>query len=249
MTNGAPQSKKKGLGPLAWIGIGCGVLLLIGLVVISAVTIWGVHKAKGFAADMEKNPGLTAARMVVKLNPELEEVDVDPDAGTMTVRNTKTGEVVTVDFEDIEDGRIGFSSGDKEVTFEAKGDEEGGTFSVKSNEGEMSWSAGEAAGELPPWVMVYPGTTPTSTHSMKQGEGYGGGFELVTDDGLEQVSSFYQDELEKAGFEVGVNTFSGGDESMAMVSGTDEAADRQILVNARTEEGRTRIVVSYNQGL
>ncbi len=81
MSNGTQTPERKGLGTLAWIGIGCGVLLVV-VVIALAVTSWFVvGKARQVAVDVEGNPALAAARMIVKLNPELEEVEVDQDAG------------------------------------------------------------------------------------------------------------------------------------------------------------------------
>ena len=90
MSNGAQAPERTGLHPLAWVGIGCGAILMV--IVIAVVMVGGFFLArtvKDVAEDFEDNPGLAAARFIVKASPELEEVEVDEDAGTMTVRNTQ----------------------------------------------------------------------------------------------------------------------------------------------------------------
>ena len=104
MSNGAQTSAKTGLPVWAWIGIGCGAIVVF---VMIAMTVGGfllANKAKDMVADFEDDPAMATAKMIVKLNPELEEVSSDPEAGTMTVRNTKSGEEITVNFDDIEKG-------------------------------------------------------------------------------------------------------------------------------------------------
>jgi uncharacterized protein YneF (UPF0154 family) len=116
MVNGEQAPVKQGLPVWAWVGIGCGALLILVLVVVMVGGFFVARKVKDVAGDFEKDPAMATARMIVKLNPDLEEVAVDSDAGTITVRNTKTGEVVTVDFDDIEQGKISFKSGEREIT-------------------------------------------------------------------------------------------------------------------------------------
>ena len=38
---------RKGLHPMAWVGIGCGVVALIGIVVVVVVIGWGAVKGEG----------------------------------------------------------------------------------------------------------------------------------------------------------------------------------------------------------
>src|SRR5690348_4180042 len=57
---GAPQPPKKGMGPLAWIGIGCGVIIVIGIIVMAA----GAYLVKTRVVDpMRDNPSLAAAKL------------------------------------------------------------------------------------------------------------------------------------------------------------------------------------------
>lgn len=252
MSNGTQQGapQKKGLPTLAWVAIGCGALTLIIIFVLVVGGMFVAKKVQDVAGEFEDNPALMAARLIVKASPELEEVSTDEDAGTMTVRNTETGEEITVNFEDIKEGRISFSSGDKEVTFEAEESEEGGSLRITGDSGTMTFSAGEATdGDIPDWVPLYAGGQPANRHTVEQPEGYGGNFQLTTKNSLQEVAAFYKDELEGAGFSVSVNSFSGGGEAMTMVAGEHEATDRNVMVNAQTRDGKTVVQVTYSKGL
>ena len=46
---------------------------------------FAAKKIKEVAGDFEANPGRTAAEFIVKMNPDLEIVESDDDAGTITV--------------------------------------------------------------------------------------------------------------------------------------------------------------------
>ncbi len=242
---------KKGLPTIAWIGIGCGALIVIIVLVLAVGGFLVARKAKQVAGDLdfEGNPALSAARLIVRLNPELEEVSTDEEKGTMTVRNTKTGEEITVNFEDIQDGRLSFSKGDQQVTIDASGSEENGSISITGDEGSLVISSGNTgSAEIPDWVPMYPETEPGSRHSMQSDESRSGGFEIETGDGVAALIEFYRSTLEAEGFSVSVTTFSGDEGEGGMINGADEGTQRTVVVIVSQENGVGKAVVSYNQG-
>ena len=249
MSNGTQTPQRQGLSTLAWIGIGCGVLLVVVVIALAAVTWWGVGKARQMADEFEGNPALAAARMIVRLNPELEEVDVDEEAGTITVRNTRTGEEITVDFEDLEQGRISWKAGDQEVTIDASGGEGEEVISVTGDEGEWKLTTGASgARDVPDWVPLYPGTEPLASHVFEGSEGVRGTCQLETEDGAAQVLDFYQGQLQQAGYEVTVNRFSSSEgEEGGVVNAEHGASGRAVVVMVGTENGRTTASVSYTE--
>jgi len=242
--------KKKGLSTLAWIGIGCGVLVVIVAAVMVVATLFVVKKAKDVAGDFKDNPEMAAARLIVKVNPEIEEVSSDEEAGTITVRHKKTGEIVTVSIQDLKEGRITFTTDEGEVSVKAEGDAEQGTLSV--SRGDETWklkTGVDTAGELPGWVPVLPDAEVSNTHVV-DGEGrVSGGFQLNSGESVDGAVEFYRSKLESGGFEVRVNTFSlGKDDSGAVVTGSQGDGQRSVTAMIRTEEGATRVVVSYQEG-
>lgn len=66
--------------------------------------VWAANKAKELGVDFNENPEKAAAEMIVNLNPELEKVSSDDEAGTITFRNKDGGEV-TLTYKDIQEGR------------------------------------------------------------------------------------------------------------------------------------------------
>ncbi len=248
----APQAPaRKGLPTIAWIGIGCGALIVVMLLVFTVGGFLMARKVKQVAGDLdfEENPALATARMIVRLNPELEEVATDKEKGTITVRNTKTGEEITVNFDEIKEGRLSFSTGDREVTIDASDVGESGSINISDDKDTFVISTGDAGGqEIPPWVPVYPGTEPTSRHSMHADETLSGGFQIETTERVDQLVEFYRSHLEGEGFEVSVNTFSGDEGQGGMVNARDDGAGRSVVVIVSSEDGSTKAVISYNQG-
>ena len=92
-----PTPQKKGLGALAWIGIGCGgivVLAIIGMVI--AFWLYG-GKAKQLIEDAQKNPTRTTATMMVTVGGGKFEMVAEDDANKRyTVREKTSGTLTTI---------------------------------------------------------------------------------------------------------------------------------------------------------
>jgi hypothetical protein len=90
-------AQKKGLGGLAWLGIGCGsvvVLAIIGVVVFTA--LFG-GKIKEFAEEAQKNPTRAAATAMVKFSAgQFELVKEDDVNKRYTVKEKKSGQLTTL---------------------------------------------------------------------------------------------------------------------------------------------------------
>jgi len=248
MSNGTPAPERKGLHPLAWVGIGCGVILVI---VVIAMLIGGFFLArtvKNVAEDFEDNPGLATARLVVKASPELEEVETDEDAGTMTIRNKKTGELITVNFDDIKKGRFSWTADGEEISVDVS-EAESGTIKIESSDGDgFQLTTGDAVNEeIPDWVPVYPGTEPKNRGSMKTSETVSGNYTTTTDDGVDEVLEYFRESLKSAGYEVNVNTFSSDDTGGGMINGSLESEGRTVVVIVGTDDGATGITVTHTQ--
>lgn len=222
-----PQPQKKKLGPLAWVLIGClGIVILVG----GAMLVGGffvAKKVKDFTDEAKENPARAAAEMVVRVNPELELVETDDEAQTMTLRNTETGEVVTADWSDIKEGRFRMEADGKQVTFDAKevttGDA-GGMISATDDSGdESAVIGGDDAHAVPAWFPRYPATSVTdSVFSSKSDAEATGMFTLKLSDGVDDVMAFYRDELTALGFDIDQTTYTMNGGRGGSLSGTDE---------------------------
>ncbi|HVS02771.1 MAG TPA: hypothetical protein VMT16_08385 [Thermoanaerobaculia bacterium] len=234
------EPKKKGLHPLAWVAIGCAALVVIGGIVTVVATMFVGSKVKGFVERAEKNPELVAVEMMAAANPEVEIVASDEDARTVTLRNTATGEVTTLDFADVREGRIRWSGeGEEEAELSMGGEE--GVFEVRSKEGTFRLGAG---GEIPAWVPAYPGGTTESGFRSEDAQQVAGTFMIETGDPLDQAFEFYNRQLAAQGYELSETQFSSPQGRGAMLNGSQEG--RQLNLTFSEEDGRTKIAVGYS---
>ncbi|MGE5568445.1 MAG: hypothetical protein ACM3S5_05330 [Rhodospirillales bacterium] len=221
---GVPPAKKK--SPLVYVLIGCGgVIVLAGILVVVAVS-FGLYKAKQAGIDPElikKNPAVAAVKMAVAANPDAELVSIDEDRGIVTVRDKKTGKTVTMNFEDIREGRI---------SFEGEG-EEGETVTATVGAGKPA--------NLPSWFPSYPGATPQASFAVQGKEGDSAHFHFTTEDSAAQVFQFYEAGLKQAGLTVEA---SGGDNG-GLITAVDAARERQATVHVTSAGGVTNVTGSF----
>jgi hypothetical protein len=65
------------------------------------------------------------------------------------------------------------------------------------------------------------------------------------DAGVAEVAAFYEEELEKAGYEVSVTTHSSGEGSLSVVTGQREGGT--IIASVSQDGAETQVAVQYNQ--
>ena len=108
---------------------------------------------------METNPDaavVRAAELALRLNPEVDVISSDPAAGTITVREKKTGKEVTFNLEDIKAGKFSITQDGETTNIDVDASEaNGGQMKVVTDQGTAVFGAG--AQELPYWIPTYPG--------------------------------------------------------------------------------------------
>ncbi len=93
----SPSAPKNGLGTGAKIGIGCGVLALLAIIVFAVVTVILGGKVKEFVEDAQDNPTRAVATMMVKVGGGSMEMVAEDDVNKRyTVKDTKSGELTTI---------------------------------------------------------------------------------------------------------------------------------------------------------
>lgn len=243
-----PTAKKKsGLSPLAWVGIGCGAILLIGVIALAIAAAMGLSWLGGQAKEFEDNPAMATAKLMVRANPELELVEADDEAGTLTVRNKQTGEVTTVGLDEIEEGRIRFESDGETVTMGMEEGEDGeGAFTVRDKEGKATFRVGAGGEEnIPGWVPRYDGAEPEGTYFATSGGEMNGGYSFETSDSPDDVLAYYRQALEEDGFsETGSSTSSAGGSSFS--NATYESDGRTVGVVVTSDGGTTNVIVNFS---
>ena len=87
--------KKKGLGPLAWLGIGCGGIIVLCIIGVVAFTAYFGKDLKQWAEEAQTNPTRATATTMARV-PGLEMVAEDNVNKRYTIRETKTGSLTTI---------------------------------------------------------------------------------------------------------------------------------------------------------
>lgn len=241
-----PPAPRKGMGPLAWVGIGCGALVLIGVVAMFFIG----YMAKRQLDKFEQNPAMAAATLAIKLNPELELVSSDAEKNTLTVKNIKTGEVVTLSAEDIKEGKFTVTTAEGTTTFDADGNgEDGGSMTVTNEKGEVAKfsSGGGAPQNLPAWLPVYPGGTPTGTYDMTNNNERSAAFVVATSDSVDDVLAFYEEKLKGEGFEIQKSTFESNGQKGGTVTGSNSDQKRSVSVLVGTGDQGTQATVTFSE--
>lgn len=241
---------KKGLSPLAWIGIGCGVLAVIAMIVVVGMVAAGGYFLKKQADKFEKNPSLAAAELIVRANPELELVSTDEKAGTLTIRNKKTGEVVTFDAKDAENGHFEFKTDKGTATLDASGKD--ATIKVTDEKGQVSTlvaGAGATPQNLPSWLPVYPGGAVQGVFDAKSGDGGRTlSFTVTTTDPADKVLDFYKSRFEEAGLKVDATAnASGAQGTGGLLTANGENPTRSASVLVSSSGGQTQAVVNSQE--
>lgn len=253
-TESSGNGGKKGLPTLAWVGIGCGCLLLLAAAATFIGSAYlvkkGSEKISQVASDMEANPVVTSAELLVKAHPDLELVESDREASKVKVRDKRTGEVFVFDAQDIAEGRLVIGKEGEEQTITVRGEGGEGTVEMEGPQGKTTFRAGKGAGgDLPDWVPVPAGAERAEgVFSMDTPEGASGTAVFLVEDDPDAVAAFYQEELEGRGFELDRTSFStGGTESITL---RGENPEEQTILVAVTQEGdgRTRVAVWHSTG-
>jgi hypothetical protein len=96
MENTSEVTEKKGMGPLGWLGLGCGGILLA--VILGAVIFWLKFggEFRQMAEEAQKNPSRAAAMAFVKMGKGNFQMHAEDEAGKRyTVREVGTGKLTT----------------------------------------------------------------------------------------------------------------------------------------------------------
>lgn len=235
-----PPPAKKGLSPLAWVGIGCGALLICAVIVFAAIGYMAKKKLQEFG----ENPEMAAAQLILRANPDLEVVNTDDEAGTITVRDKKSGEETTLNLSDIKEGRIEIKSDKGSVTMDGTG------MTVEDEKGETStFTAGAGAGDIPDWVPIYPGGNAQGNFLGTTAEGSSGIVTVNTSDSAEKVLEFYKGKLEGDGYTVQQSTTNSNGEVSGIVSGTTADEKRTLAIVVSPSSGGTGndAVINYSE--
>jgi len=217
----APARKSKAL---TYVLFGCGGLIVIAIVSAIAFGLFVRQKA----GDFSKNPAMAAARMVAAMNPDIEVVSADEATGRITLREKKTGKTVTMDFREIQKGRITFEGDEGEsVDIHAQGGGDSGSMTVRSKDGTMVIGQGSLA-QVPRWVPRCPGAQPAGSVSSQGQNEDGGMLHLKCDGSVEEVAAYYERELKREGMTVKRQAILSGETNMVMLTAQEPGSGHGV---------------------
>jgi hypothetical protein len=233
-----PPGKKPNI--LIWI-LGGIVVLMLGVTAMCGLAgFFILHKAKQAGLDsglLSSNPAYAAAKMVATMNPDVETVSSDDSSGTITVRDKKTGKTTTLKFDADKKTMVVTDENGKEATVKLNTNGDKGTVEVQSADGNMKFG-GAGSAQMPGWMPVYPGSSPTGTFSSQSKDGSQSTFAFKTQDAAAKVMSYYQDQLKSSGFSINMatNTPQGG-----MVMAEDSGKNRSLMITASSSSDGTDV--------
>jgi len=240
-----PQSApaKKGMSIWVWLAIGCVGILVLGGVAVGGFVWWGAHKVKSMAQELQEHPEQTIVKALAAMDTDVEVVSTDEANGKVTLRNKKTGEVMTVDMQDIREGKINFKTAEGNVGMSF--DQQAGKMEVRGANGEVATFG--AGTRLPDWVPTYPGGVAEGVFSSDTPEQSGGTFALTTSDSVDQVFGYYKQQLESGGYKVTESRYSGTGGTGGIVAGESSDGKRNITFTLATDAGKTRVAGAYSE--
>jgi hypothetical protein len=238
----APVPNKK--RPVVWILTGCfGLIVIAGLIALGT-GMFVPHRADQAGLDPDltsRNPGVAVAKMLAGVNPGVEVVPVNEDKGLITLRERSTGKTVSMNFEDVKNGKIGFKGEDGE---EATRRGEGDSFAIRTQDGVV-----KATGtwNLPGWIPVYTGATVSSdANSRSPTEDAGAGY-LDTTDSIEKVLNFYEGTFKNQGIQVTRNVYSpDGQSNVGTFVAQRTGGKTYVNMNVVPDESATIIHITYS---
>jgi hypothetical protein len=210
-----PVAGPRKTNPIVWVVVAVLGVILLGIVGIAGAGAFFVHRAG-------RNPAAALARVAAMSNPNLQVLNQDDSAGTVTVRDRQTGKTVTMNFNDAKNGHFQISAQD----------ENGKTA-------DLQFGGGAKA---PDWVPVYPGASVQANITGSAADGDGGNVTYGTPDSPTQVLAFYQDKIKELGMETNLTTTTADG---AMMVASDQAKNRSLTVLVGKNAGKTSINVTY----
>jgi len=217
-----PVPAQRKTSPIVWI-----LVIVVGLFVLAGIgTVASgyflLHKARQAGLDtglLQRNPGLAISKLVVAAMPDAEVVSTDDGAGTITVRDKKTGKVVTMSFDEARKGKFHFEAED-------------------SDHQKASIDVGGSESKIPPEVPVYPGAKVEGNFSVSgngaDGQGSAAQYQFTTPDAPSKVLAYYHEKLEGSGMKLALNTTT-TDGGMLMAEDDDRAQAITVIVGKSAE--------------
>ena len=209
---------------IAWVGLGCGTVLIIAVVVISLLVGW-CKRTVGDISEFKKNPEKAAAEMMVRLNPDVEKISQDDAKGEMTIR-TKDGQTITMSYKQISEGR----------------------FMLKDDKGNFAEFGGADLTDVPAWVPRPPAIKSVSSSARGSEDSKSGGqYSATSTQSINDLAEYFKSEAGKLDFNSSRNTSVNAD-GVETKSFTYEGKGRNLEIVLTGKPGEDVLVnVGYEE--
>lgn len=234
-----PPVPPKKTSPILWIVAGLfGLVVLAGIVMVAG----GLFLAKK-VHDAAGNPALATAKVLAMANPDVEVVSSDDSKGTVTIKDKKTGKVITLNFDQIQQGKIEFEGDGNKVTMDSSGD----GLNIRSSDGSTVQVGAQASAKMPAWLPAYPGAAAQGTFAMQGASESGAAVSFTTKDSIEKVSKYYQDAFKNAGLTTSANMMTqDGKAAGGMITGESADKKRSAVVNIALGDEDVTVSITYS---
>lgn len=234
-----PGAPKQGMPTWAKVLIGCGcAALLLGAVALGLLG-WGAKKVADTVSDPAK-----MAEFIISQDSNLEVVENNKTAGTITVRDKTTNETTTFNYADITEGKFSVTGSDgKTATVDGSNLQNGGNLNVTGPDGQkISVGAGNG---VPGWLPVYPNAKgETNNYSAEIGDERSGVASQTTADDLATVKAWYADYFAREGYTVkAVSPGESGNEKTVLFAVEKTGIDLGVAIAANG--GETTVTLTY----
>lgn len=214
---------------MAWVGMGCGGLLVVAIIAVALVVGWGKRKVSEIQDEIASMTlgSMThdsAAEIMVQMHPDLEMVEEDPQTGEITVRVSSTGEELSFAAEELAQGRV----------------------TLKGSDGtEITLGQGDLA-DVPAWVPRYAGALDERALFYRESaDGIKGLFSFSSSETPEQIEDFFDKELGHFS-NSGSSSFTlVGDVEQRTLSYSEGAKELEITLVVPGVGEATEVTVSY----
>lgn len=265
---------RSGMGLMGWIGVGLATSALVMVGVGVAGAIFVKHRMADFQEAWNASPAVTVADMLARLDPALESLDPAGANDVATLRDARSGETASFDFQDLVRGDLRIQDRDgRDVSVRLRGDENGGSLVVNADGERVSFDlvrqgdgahlvirssdgdvvrlgAGDGAEtvDVPAW-LPRTGSMPSAPRpvfSARSGDGAAGAVTWKTSDDPRTIVASWSRELRDRGFEVVRQSASrNGRGDQASVWASDEDQGRSAFLVAAREDGETNVVAGF----
>jgi hypothetical protein len=227
----------------------------------------GVQRAKQYSEEAQRNPQLAAISLAASLHPNIEIVSKDEATGKITLRNKRTGQVVTLDTHNLASGSANraleqFSRGlnvpsatESSVARETEpAPPAAEPAPAEEKPAEAAISPARAAAQaavmkkFPDFLPAYDGAKTLDNTINNFGGNTVGSYRFETSDLPETVADFYEKKFTDAGLTI-LTRQSGSNDNGATVALIAQQVGSQTTVSfqAEIEGGKSRVTIGFTR--